>query len=136
MTVELRHLRCFLAIAEEGNVTRAAARLGLSQPALSRALRALEEHFGVLLVDRSTHHLELTAAGRAFRPRAAAALASVDDALDAARLGTWPLRLGHAWSALGDFTTPLLRRWREEHPDVPLELLRIDDRTAGLADGR
>lgn len=135
MTAELRHLRAFLAIAEEGNVTRAAAKLSLSQPALSRTLHQLEQHLGVRLVDRSTHHLELTAAGHAFRVRAAGAVAGVDAVLDPARLGNWPLRLGHAWSALGDHTTALLRRWRETYPEIPLELLRVDDRTAGLARG-
>ncbi|AXK31490.1 LysR family transcriptional regulator [Streptomyces armeniacus] len=135
MTAGLRHLRAFLAIAEEGSVTRAAAVLRLSQPTLSRRLRRLEDHLGVRLVDRSTHHLELTPEGRAFRDRAAAAVAAVDETLDPARAANRPLRLGHAWSALGRWTTPLLRRWREEHPLTPLELLRVDDRTAGLLRG-
>ncbi|MEU6127273.1 LysR family transcriptional regulator [Streptomyces sp. NPDC047123] len=136
MTMELRHLRAFLAIAEEGTITRAAERLHIGQPALSRTLRQLEGHLGVRLVDRSTHHLELTAAGRTFRDKAAAALAAVDAALDPRALSTAPLRLGHPWAALGDLTIPLLRRWDEEHPDVPLELRRIDDRTAGLTQGK
>ncbi|MGW8380119.1 LysR family transcriptional regulator [Streptomyces sp. ODS28] len=119
-----------------GRHDRAAARLRTGQPALSRTLRQLEEHLGTRLVDRSTHHLELTAEGTAFREKAAAAVAAVDEALDPARLHHWPLRLGHAWSALGRHTTPLLRRWRAEHPETPLELLRIDDRTAGLRSGQ
>jgi DNA-binding transcriptional LysR family regulator len=135
MTVELRHLRAFLAIAAEGTITRAAARLHVTQPALSRTLRQLEAHLGARLIDRSTHHLQLTAAGHAFQPRAAAAVTAVDEALDPARAGTWPLRLGHAWSALGEHTTTLLRRWKREHPDTPLQLLRVDDRTAGLHHG-
>ncbi|MER7332852.1 MULTISPECIES: LysR family transcriptional regulator [unclassified Micromonospora] len=135
MTVELRHLRAFLAVAAEGNITRAAARLHVTQPALSRTLRQLESHLGVRLVDRSTHHLELTAAGQAFLIRAAAAVAAVEEALDPVRVGTWPLRVGHAWSALGVHTTPLLRRWQQAHPQTPLQLLRIDERTAGLAHG-
>ncbi|GIF51702.1 LysR family transcriptional regulator [Asanoa ferruginea] len=135
MTVEVRHLRAFLAIAEEGTITRAAARLHLTQPALSRTLRQLESHLGLRLIERSTHHLRLTAAGDAFRDRAAAAAAAVDDVLDPARAGTWPLRLGHAWSALGAHTTPLLRGWQREHPRIPLELLRIDERSGGLARG-
>lgn len=134
-SVELRHLRCFLAVAEEGSVTRAAARLRITQPAASRTLAALEDELGTRLVDRSTHHLRLTAAGHAFRDKAAVAVAAFEDALDAGRSVHRPLRLGHAWSAAGPDTTPLLRRWRETHPDVPLELLRIDDRTAGLARG-
>ncbi|MFI8951497.1 LysR family transcriptional regulator [Streptomyces sp. NPDC053750] len=136
MSMELRHLRCFLTIAEAGSITRAASRLHTSQPALSRTLRQLEEHLGVRLIDRSTHHLYLTSAGEAFRVRATAALAAVDAALDPGQLGTWPLRLGHAWSALGKHTTALLRRWQRAQPGIPLELLRIDDRTAGLAEGR
>ncbi|GAB2582371.1 LysR substrate-binding domain-containing protein [Streptomyces capparidis] len=135
MTMELRHLRAFLAIAEEGNVTRAAARLHLSQPALSRTLRQLEDHLGARLVDRSTHHLELTAEGRVFRDKAAAALAAVETALDPGGLRSWPLRLGHTWAALGEHTVPLLRRWDETRPGTPLELLRVDDRTAGLTRG-
>lgn len=136
MTVELRHLRAFLVIAEEGNITRAAARLHLGQPALSRTLRQLEQHMGARLVDRSTHHLDLTAEGRTFRDKAAAALAAVDTALDPRGLKSWPLRLGHPWAALGDHTIPLLRRWDETRPDVPLELLRVDDPTGGLAQGK
>lgn len=133
--VELRHLRAFLAVADEGNVTRAAARLRLTQPAVSRTLAALEKHLGVRLVDRSTHHLALTPEGVAFRDKAAAAVAAFDEALDSGRLRHWPLRVGHAWSAFGPYTTPLLRAWQERYPDTPLELLRIDDRTAGLTRG-
>ncbi|OEU99069.1 MULTISPECIES: LysR family transcriptional regulator [Streptomyces] len=137
MTMELRHLRAFLAIAEEGSITRAAARLHTGQPALSRTLRRLEDHLGVRLVDRSTHHLALTAAGRVFRDRAATALAAADAAFDPRSLSAArPLRLGHPWAALGSWTVPLLRRWDQEHPEVPLELRRIDDRTAGLTRGR
>ncbi|GAA2800798.1 LysR family transcriptional regulator [Saccharopolyspora taberi] len=136
MTIELRHLRAFLAIAEEGNVTRAAVRLHLSQPALSRTLRQLEEHLGARLVDRSTHHLELTSEGRTLQDKARAALAAVDTALDPGGLKSWPLRLGHTWAAFGDHTIPLLRRWDEKHPGVALELLRVDDRTAGLTQGK
>ncbi|WP_327280491.1 LysR family transcriptional regulator [Streptomyces sp. NBC_01205] len=135
MTMELRHLRAFLAIAEEGTITRAAARLHTGQPALSRTLRQLEDHLGVRLIDRSTHHLELTAEGRTFRDGAAAALTAVDAALDPSALTARSLRLGHPWAALGDHTVPLLRRWDETHPGTPLELRRIDDRLAGLTRG-
>ncbi|MBU7599102.1 LysR family transcriptional regulator [Streptomyces sp. P38-E01] len=136
MTAELRHLRAFVTIAEEGTVTGASARLGIGQPALSRTLRQLEEHLGVRLVDRSTHHLDLTAEGAALLPRAASALAAAEAVLDPARLGRRPLRLGHAWSAAGERTVSLLRAWEAAHPDTALELLRIDDRSAGLAQGR
>lgn len=133
--IEIRHLRAFLAVADESSITRAASRLRLTQPAVSRTLAALEHHLDVLLVDRSTHHLALTAEGVVFRDKAAAAVAAFDEALDSGGLRQWPLRLGHAWSAFGRYTTPLLRTWQERHPQTPLELLRIDDRTAGLTRG-
>ncbi|MFG2135419.1 LysR family transcriptional regulator [Streptomyces sp. NPDC048650] len=135
MSIELRHFRCFLAIADTLSVTRAAERLHLTQPAVSRTLRQLEQELGLRLVDRSTHHLALTPDGLTFRDRAAVAVTAFDRALGHAHGAAWPLRLGHAWSAAGTYTTALLRRWHEEHPDTPLELLRIDDRTAGLARG-
>ncbi|MFH8555619.1 LysR family transcriptional regulator [Streptomyces celluloflavus] len=135
MSIELRHFRCFLAIADTLSVTRAAERLHLTQPAVSRTLRRLEQELGIRLVDRSTHHLALTPEGLAFRDRAAIAVAAFDRALGQAGHTVWPLRLGHAWSAAGAYTTALLRRWHEEYPDTPLELLRVDDRTAGLARG-
>lgn len=133
--IEIRHLRAFLAVADESSITRAAARLRLTQPAVSRTLAALEQHLGLVLVDRSTHHLALTAEGVAFRDKAAAAVAAFDEAIDSGGPRRWPLRLGHAWSAFGPYTTPLLRTWHERHPQTPLELLRIDDRTAGLTRG-
>lgn len=136
MTVELRHLRAFLAIAAERNVTRAATALHLTQPALTRTLRQLEGHLGVRLVDRSTHHLDLTPAGRVFLAKATVAVAAVDEAIDATHAGTWPLRLGYAWSALGGATTTLLRRWKLEQPGTPLELLRVDDVAAALLTAR
>lgn len=90
---------------------------------------------GVRLADRSTHHLHLTDAGESIRIRAVAAVAA-EAAFDPGRPGPWPLRPGHAWSALGHHTGTVLRRWQEAHPQMPLELLRIDDRIAGLAQGR
>ncbi|MFE1882066.1 LysR substrate-binding domain-containing protein [Streptomyces diastatochromogenes] len=51
-------------------------------------------------------------------------------------MGSWPLRLGHAWSALGRHTATVLHRWQRLHPQMPLQLLRTDDSLAGLAQGR
>jgi len=64
--MELRHLRYFVAIAEEQNVTRAAARLHVSQPTLSRQIRDLEDQFGIALFDRGAKAVRLTEAGRVF----------------------------------------------------------------------
>lgn len=135
MTVELRHLRAFVAIADKGSVSRAAAALHLSQPAVSRTLAQLETHLGVRLVDRSTHHLALTSDGEALLPKARVAIAVTEDALDLRRLHRWPLRLGYAWAALGPHTATLQRRWSQTAPHVPLELHRVDEPSGGLASG-
>ncbi len=135
MTIELRHLRCFLAIAQELNFTRAAAVLHLSQPALSRTLTQLEQHLAVRLVDRSTHHVELTGAGDKFLIMARAAIESFVQATDPMTFRDRPLRLGYAWSALGSATPLLLQTWTQRYPQTALKLLRSDDRLAGLAAG-
>ena len=64
--MELRHLRYFIGVAEEENVSRAALKLHVSQPALSRQIRDLEEELGFLLLERSARSVRLTEAGRAF----------------------------------------------------------------------
>jgi epsilon-lactone hydrolase len=79
--VEVRHLRAFVAVAEELNFNRAAARLYLSQPALSRQIRALERLLGCELLRRSTHRVELTVAGSALLERARKLLADLDEAI-------------------------------------------------------
>jgi LysR family hca operon transcriptional activator len=74
-TMELRHLRYFIAVAEEGSLTLAAEkRLHTAQPSLSRQIRDLEYEVGVQLMSRSVHGIELTAAGRAFLDHARLAL--------------------------------------------------------------
>ncbi|MGH2873835.1 MAG: LysR family transcriptional regulator, partial [Solirubrobacteraceae bacterium] len=82
--VELRHLRAFVAVAEELNFGRAAERLYVSQPALSRQIRGLEELVGCELLRRSTHSVELTLAGEALLDRSRNLLRDVDKAVAAA----------------------------------------------------
>src|SRR6266481_1704039 len=84
--MELRHLRYFVAVAEEGSFTTAAeGRLHTSQPSLSRQIRDLEYEVGAELLSRSVHGVELTAAGKAFLDHARLALMQVDAAVEAAR---------------------------------------------------
>jgi LysR family hca operon transcriptional activator len=91
--MELRHLRYFIAVAEEGSLTLAAGkRLHTAQPSLSRQIRDLEFQVGVQLMSRSVHGVELTAAGRAFLDHARLALMQVDAAVEAARRAAQPAR--------------------------------------------
>src|SRR6266508_4062014 len=83
--IELRHLRAFVAVAEELNFGRAASRLFLSQPALSRQISSLERLVGCDLLRRSTHRVELTLAGDALLDRVRQLLVDVDDAVLATR---------------------------------------------------
>ncbi len=91
--MELRHLRYFLAVVEEGSFTTAAQRrLHTSQPSLSRQIRDLEDEVGAQLLSRSVHGVELTVAGKAFLDHARLALMQVDAAVEAARKATIPAR--------------------------------------------
>ena len=83
--MELRHLRYFVAVAEEQNITRAAARLRVSQPPLSRQIRDLEEELGVELLARTAHAVRLTDAGRVFLGEAQAVLLRAEQAVQVAR---------------------------------------------------
>jgi DNA-binding transcriptional LysR family regulator len=134
MAVELRHLRCFLAIVDEGNITRAAQQLHMSQPALSRTLAQLERIIAVRLVDRSTHHLTLTEAGSTFAVTAREALERVDDAVRSVSAAVPPLRFGHSWSS-ATHAAAIVRSWTAKFPERRLRFRRSDQRIAGLASG-
>jgi acetyl esterase/lipase len=105
--MELRHLRAFVAVAEELNFGRAAIRLYVSQPALSRQIRALERLIGCDLLRRSTHRVELTVAGEALLERSRTLLSEVDDAIAATRSvgGELDGRLARIWEPIVDLTT-------------------------------
>src|SRR5271154_7240003 len=91
--MELRQLRYFIAVAEEGSLTGAAKRrLHTAQPSLSRQMRDLEYQVGVPLMSRGARGAELTAAGKAFLDHARLALMQVDAAVEAARRGAPPAR--------------------------------------------
>ena len=101
--IELRHLRSFVAVADELNFGRAAARLYLSQPALSRQISSLERLVGCELLRRSTHRVELTPAGEALLDRAREVLRSLDEAVTVTRSvgGELLARANQHWELAG-----------------------------------
>jgi DNA-binding transcriptional LysR family regulator len=125
--MELRHLRYFLAVAEERHITRAAQRLGMQQPPLSQQIRALETELAVPLFVRSARGVELTAAGQLLQGEAYAILASVSHAAaqmqQAARGQVGRLSVGFTTSAVLHPLVPgVIRAFREDHPQVELDL--------------
>jgi epsilon-lactone hydrolase len=112
--IELRHLRAFVAVAEELNFGRAAARLYLSQPALSRQIRSLERLVGCDLLRRSTHRVELTLAGEALLDRARGLLREVDEAVSAARSvgGELLARIARHWESFAEVSPGDLQELR------------------------
>lgn len=134
--VELRHLRAFVAVAEELSFTRAAVRLRMTQPALSRTIAGLERMVGGALVRRDRRSVALTAAGVRFLPHAHRVLSAMDEAVRAASDRLPVLRVGFTWGSTAEYTGPIVRAFEQEHPDVVVEIRRYDDAVAGLADGR
>ncbi len=133
--MELRHLRYFLAVAEEANFTRAAARLGIGQPPLSQQIQALERELGTPLFRRTHAGAELTEAGAAFVVEVRRVLADVERAADTARRiargEAGRLRLGFTASAAFNPRVPrLIRDFRRRWPRVQLVLEETN--TAGL----
>ena len=138
--MELRHLRYFVAIAEEGSFTRAARRSYVAQPALSRQIRDLEAEVGVPLFQRTPRGVRLTPAGEAFLVEARntlerAALA-VDSAREAADQDGAALRFAHGeLYAHGTAVQRLLAMFRAQHPKIPLRVLSQLDPGAPAALG-
>src|SRR5689334_16387642 len=83
--MELRHLRYFIAVAEEGHITRAAERIGIQQPPLSQLIKSIERELGATLLRRKSRGVELTDAGRAFFDSARVVLSQLDHSLEVTR---------------------------------------------------
>lgn len=120
--MELTPLRYFLAIAEAGHMTRAAASLGVTQPALSAAMKRLEAEVGLPLLDRTGRGVELTEAGRVFRIHAREAIARAEAGIGAVRelagLTRGEIRVGAGATAVGHVLPVVVERVHREHPGL------------------
>src|SRR5690349_8502323 len=128
--MELRHLRYFQAVAEELSFSRAAKRLRIAQPALSRAVQQLEHAVGANLLDRSRHFVRLTPAGSVLLLETAGLLQHIDESLRrvhrTSRGEEGEIRLGY----IGPPTQPFLGRLlREYHLRYPRVSIHLEERT-------
>ncbi|GAB2975342.1 LysR family transcriptional regulator [Streptomyces pseudoechinosporeus] len=134
--MNLESVRAFVAVAEEGQFQHAAARLGVSQQAVSKRVAALESSLDVMLFKRVATGAALTSDGRTFLPHARAVLVAVRQAVESVRRETRPLRV----DVLGDrlATTTVLLEFHRAHQDIPLKtvmLSGVDVSVRALADG-
>ncbi len=140
--MELRHLRYFVAVAEAENVSRAALKLHVSQPALSRQIRDLEDELGFLLLERSAKSVRLTEAGRAFLIEARAVLQRAEEAVKAARAiatgATGELHVGYAPSLTARILPQTLRAFQAESPNIRVRLhdFSTEEMLTGLREGK
>ncbi|MFJ9779194.1 LysR family transcriptional regulator [Amycolatopsis sp. NPDC101161] len=138
MDLDLRKLRYFVAVADTLHFGRAAERLHIAQPVLSRQIRALEQDLGTALFSRDSHGVTLTDAGTQLLTDAAPLLASADAArrrVTAAARGDRRLMVGFR---AGVAVTPAIHRFAVRHPDVRVDVQRIeaDEQAEMLLDGR
>ncbi|MDX8032950.1 LysR family transcriptional regulator [Lentzea sp. BCCO 10_0856] len=135
MDVDTRLLRYFAAIAQEGNLTRAAHRLFVSQPSLTKQLKHLESQLGVRLFTRSSTGMTLTDAGHALAARVPPVLAGWDTAVSETRGAARVLRVGFLASAANDATQDIVAAFGRLRPGWRVDLRQApwSDPTAGLA---
>ena len=140
--MELRHLRYFVAAAETENVSRAALKLHVSQPALSRQIRDLEDEIGFCLLERTAKSVRLTDAGRKFLTDARALLQHADEAVTRARAvaSAEPseLHVGYSPTPTAEILPKTLRAFQQAMPNVHVRLYDWSDRDIldGVRDGR
>jgi len=124
--MDLRHLRYFQAVAEELSYSRASRRLRVAQPALSRAIKHVEESLGTAVLERSRHHVRLTPAGAVLLHQSAALLQRWEEALQRVRRTAageeGELRLGYIGPPTQPFLGRLLLEYRRLHPLVAIHL--------------
>ena len=140
--MELRHLRYFVAVAEMENVSRAALKLHVSQPALSRQIRDLEDEIGFSLLERTAKSVRLTDAGRSFLDNARALLQNADEAVLKARAVAsaepTELHVGYSPTPTAEILPKALRAFQRAMPNVHVRLYdwSMKDILEGVRDGR
>lgn len=138
--MELRQVQLFLAAAEEGSITAAARRMHLTQPALSRQIKALEEELGVELFTRGAHSVALTPAGRVMAEEGKKLLERAERVVKRVRAEAdgEPLRIGYAPSLAGPLLGVALERFSQIHPRVRVQLFDCSsaEMREGLAQGK
>lgn len=140
--MELRHLRYFSAVAEHLNFTKAAAKLRVAQPALSRQIRDLEDELGVQLLERNSRFVRLTQAGSAFVSEARAVLQRTEEAVETARAFVsgqrGEIHIGYAPSPTVELLPQALRHFQDHCPAVRVILhdLSAQEILDGLRSGR
>src|SRR6478736_8772997 len=124
--MELRHLRYFVGVAEMENVSRAALKLHISQPPLSRQIRDLEDELGFLLLKRTAKSVSLTDAGRTFLDEARAVLQRVDEGVKKARAvataGQTDLHVGYSPTPFAKILPKTLQLFQKAMPKVHVRL--------------
>ncbi|RYD19214.1 MAG: LysR family transcriptional regulator [Verrucomicrobiaceae bacterium] len=122
--MELRQLKHFVAVGETGSITAAAKKLRLTQPALSRQIKALEEELDTALLERGAHSIQLTPAGEVLLAEARKLVKFSDSMIEKVKstaIGE-PLRVGYAPSLAGEFLSIAIERFTQFHPRVRVSL--------------
>jgi len=126
MSIDLRHLRCFVAVAEDLHFRRAADRIGIAQPALSRTIFNLENELGVTLLKRTNRSVKLTTTGKTFLDGCHRVLNLMDRTIEntlrvhEGRVGS--LRIGYTDNAISGCVPDILKKFKELQPDIDLQL--------------
>lgn len=140
--MELRHLRYFVAVAELNNVSQAAQKLRVAQPALSRQIRDLEEELGVALLARTSRGVSLTEAGKVFADEARSVLSRAETAIQSARAAArgeaGEIHLGYAPSPTAELLPRTLHAFQNAAPGVRVVLhdSSTEEMLRGLREGR